>query len=252
MKALVFLISTVVPNIIVATNVIEGCAKLKEDDTLQSIPGKAFWIQLRDAYVESVGQDESTIDWIPSSSSKSDDSATEHLSGFMIPYEVKITPGKGRSVHTKQFVPKGTPVWNPKYGAYFRKQEKFESFLTKLTWEQACDALQWCFAINECVAINEKAGYEVDCKYDDYDIIVGCSLDESSMINHGSLELGESNMSFDVELQASVALRDIQAGEELIEDYDEYDDDLEWFDNLIRKGWGDKTWSQDSFRTKEL
>jgi len=247
MKALVFLIGTVVPNIIVATNVIEGCAKLKEDDnTLQSIPGKAFWIQLRDAYVESVGQDESTIDWIPSSSSKSD-SATEHFSGFMTPYEVKITPGKGRSVHTKQFVPKGTPIWNPKYSAYFhgdRKQEKFENFLTKLTWEQSCDALQWCFAINEC--------YGVDCEYDDYDIIVGCSLDENSMINHGSLELGESNISFDEELQVTVALRDIQAGEELIEDYDEYDEDLEWFDNLTRKGWGDKIWSQESFRTKEL
>ena len=246
MKVLLFLISTVVPNISVAAFAIEGCAELKErnaatgnDDTLQSPPDQAFWIKVRDAYVESVGQDESTIDWTPSSSKN--DSGTEHLSGFMIPIEVKITPGKGRSVHTKHFVPKGTPVWGSKYFALFhseRSQEQFETFLTKLTWEESCDVLQWCFAW-------------IDDDYDGDDgPIVACSLDENSLMNHG--ELGESNIAYDHELHVDVALRDIQAGEELTEDYNEYDEDLEWFDNLARKAWGDKTWSQASSGTTEL
>jgi len=235
-----------------------GCERLKHrnavtgnDDTLQKPPSREFWIQLRDAYVSAVGENESTIDWplsrkTTTTKEPASNSATEHLSGFMIPYEVKITPGKGRSVHTKQFVPKGTPVWSPKYTAYFfgnRNQEQFENFLTKLTWEQSCDVLQWCYAADYDAADYEEEEESGDYDYDDYKL-VGCDLDEAAMINHGASISGEANIVQDKEKNAIVAMKDIHAGDELLQDYNDFDEDLEWFDNLASKAWGVDTWSQ--------
>ena len=223
-----------------------GCERLKQrnavtgmGDTLQKPPSREFWIQLRDAYVSSVGEVESTIDWTtPSSSSMSEDDSsgtTEHLSGFMIPYEVKISPGKGRSVHTKQFVPKGAPVWNPKYSGYLYNQEDFEIFLTKLTWEQSCDVLQWCYAVrykdDEGSGGNDNFG-------------VGCDLDEAAMINHAERASGEANTYYDSERDAIVAVKDLQAGDELLQDYNDFEEHLEWLDNLAHKAWGIDTSSQ--------
>lgn len=259
--ALFFIISAVVPNnissvAVVAAAAIEGCARLKQrdaasgrDDTVQSPPDDAFWAQMRDAYVTSVGDQKPAPNWLlPNATTTTGPSPG---SGMLVPCEVKITPGKGRSVHAKQFIPKGTPVWGDKFFGVFHGihgQEYFENFLTKLTWEQACDALQWCFAYDLSITYNLSEwdfGSGSESSDDDDYIGVGCMLDEASMINHGATALGEPNIFYDQERRELVALKDIQPGEEVVEDYNEFDHDLEWFDNLANKAWGGKAWAQE-------
>ena len=256
--------------------IVVGCEKLRNRP--QSIPDQQFWIQMRDAYVSVMGDSDdddeeedghsSTIDWPmkskpkPTSIEKEDDddknnndndmlsssSSSSILTGMEISYEIQILSQKGRSVITKQFVPKGTKVWNAKYHAMFlghNQQSQFKQFLSLLTWEQACDALQWCYAIYDGDYEDEENEDDDDEDDDDDEIGVACVLDEGSLFNHGNgdeANVGYHNPHTDDDV---IALRDIQIGEELVQDYDTFDEDLVWFENLIRIGWKDDEWTKE-------
>lgn len=99
----------------------------------------------------------------------------------------------------------------------------------------ACDVLQWAYA------------YENDYWGDDEEdesVTVGCDLDESSLLNHG--DKGVANVGYidpdDFVHAPIVALRNIEAGEELLEDYDVFDEELEWFDKLVDAKWSQILW----------
>lgn len=195
---------------------ISGCEKLR--DSPQIVPDRRYWTQVRDAYVATVGKDQSTlVSWPLDPSSP--------FSGFVVPIEVRVTTenGMGRGVYAAAPITKGSPVWNASYQAIFADETSFRNYLSSISWEQACDILQWAYA------------FELD---HDQKIGVGVCLDESSLFNHGNESV--ANVGYpDPTSSRCVALRDIDVGEELLQDYDSFEEDLEWFDDLVMVGWGD-------------
>lgn len=219
--------------------IIVGCERLRE--TPQQIPDGAYWVSLRDAYVDVVGEDYSTIRWPPPKEEA--ESNDVPFTGFVVPIEVRQTTHKGRGVYATKPIPKGASVWDDRYHAVFddNEEEEFKSLLQEVTWEQACDLLQWCY------------GYEYDANEskdeEDERITVGvaCCLDEGSLLNHGVK--GVANVGYrGKDDDNMVALVDIRAGEELIQDYGTFDESIEWFEDLIEDGWDlDEDDSEDLF-----
>ncbi|KAL3914882.1 MAG: hypothetical protein SGILL_005902 [Bacillariaceae sp.] len=130
--------------------------------------------------------------------------------GMQIPFHVKDDGPRGRSVYAAIDVPEGTKVWNPSKLASFEHPLEIVNFLHRLPHDLQCDVLLWAYPDAE----NEN---------------VGLALDEGTFINHAeSDELKNMDSS-------GYALRDIRAGEEILEDYTEFIGvkTLEWF-NIIR------------------
>lgn len=196
--------------------VISGCEKLLNSP--QKVPDRKYWSELRNAYVASVGKEHSTI-----SSSWPLAGDDPSFSGFVVPIEVRVTPEMGRGVYAAAPVPKGSSVWNDLYHAIFTNETSFRQFLSSIRWEQACDVLQWAYAF----------------EYDENNHVgVGCCLDEASLFNHANESL--ANVGYpDAEASRCVALRDIEEGEELLQDYGSFEEDLEWFEDLTAAAWGE-------------
>lgn len=228
--ALLFLTLALTRDSVANANVV-GCEKLREKP--QAVPDRTYWTQVRDAYVQAVRSERSTISWplssAATSSSHHDNNDHDKFSGMAVPIEVKITSEKGRGVYAaEQDIPKGTSVYlTSRYNAIFTEDDQaaFEKFLSILSWEQACDMLQWCY------------GYEYD---EEDDIGVACGLDEGSLFNHEKEEF--ANVGYptdhDDDVDHMIALRDIHAGEELVQDYETFDEGLAWFDELGAAAWG--------------
>lgn len=217
---------------------VRGCDELlKSTKGHQQLPSQQYWRELRDTYLDVVGTDQSTIFW-PRKNPE------QPFSGLSVEYtEIKYSPEHGRGVYATQFIPAGTIVWNDNYDAIFPSQCAFKTFLTQISWEQGCDALQWCWGENPAESIDD---YDSDGDYatdDGHSItlssVIGCSLDEGSFFNHspeGTNNIGNR----DDTSRECIALRDIQPGEELTQDYESFEDKwYDWFDDLIETAWGE-------------
>jgi len=155
--------------------------------------------------------------------------------GFKVPFEVVNVPGKGRGVFAKERIPRNTLIWQNSHYAEFRDEESLRLFLSAISsnFELSCDILQWA--------------YVADFYRGDYH--VGLDLDEGSYINHA--EDGKANIGCSAETLAKnpdvddpdcwgeYALRDIEAGEELVVDYTEFYQfgKLTWFDKMVSEAW---------------
>jgi hypothetical protein len=150
----------------------------------------------------------------------------QYDSGIDIDYEVKVGP-RGRGVFVAMNpVPKGKQVWKAasKYSyATFRKPEDMIDFLELLPHDWQCDILLWAYPNGKKARID---------------------LNEGSYINHAD----EPRL---VNLDDNCyAVRDIAVGEELLMDYSQFIEKLEWFDDLRAYAWNDHS-SKKSLGDKE-
>jgi SET domain len=139
----------------------------------------------------------------------------ECTSGINIYAEVKEGP-RGRGVFvTQEPVPKGTQAWRiagPFSFATFQRPEEMIAFLELLPHDLQCDVLLWAYPTDNKAHVD---------------------LDEGSFINHA-----EDPDLVNLDSQAR-AVRPISPGEELLMDYSEFIDELDWFDDLRAFAWND-------------
>ena len=161
-------------------------------DEVRPVHTPETWKKIRQTYIDVMGSEASIT--------------TEKLdgNGFQVPIEVKITEEKGRGVYAKEFIPKGTKVYDQHaYTAMFYTGERFRKFLELIDQDLACDVLIWAYV-----------EYKDELTKDQ--LILAFDMDEASFTN-GAVHRSEINVDVDY-----VAKRDIPPGEELIESYDDF------------------------------
>eukprot|EP00929_Paragymnodinium_shiwhaense_P052913 TRINITY_DN26490_c0_g1_i1.p1 TRINITY_DN26490_c0_g1~~TRINITY_DN26490_c0_g1_i1.p1 ORF type:complete len:258 (+),score=51.22 TRINITY_DN26490_c0_g1_i1:154-927(+) len=147
------------------------------------------------------------------------------VGGITVPHEIRTSPGRGRGVFVTAPVKSGTVVWKDSSTARFRNRRQLEKFLrivkTKLP-EVVCAIMHWLYA-----------EYARDGK-----LQMAFALDDGSFVNNAGR--GEKHnigcASEDLlseECDDSVALLDLSAGAELLDDYSTYNGRLKWFEDLV-------------------
>eukprot|EP00537_Pseudo-nitzschia_pungens_P005091 CAMPEP_0172369300 /NCGR_PEP_ID=MMETSP1060-20121228/31985_1 /TAXON_ID=37318 /ORGANISM="Pseudo-nitzschia pungens, Strain cf. cingulata" /LENGTH=296 /DNA_ID=CAMNT_0013094177 /DNA_START=285 /DNA_END=1175 /DNA_ORIENTATION=- len=163
------------------------------------------WRHLQDVYIE-------TVDHKDYSQRRE---THPSYTGFAVEVVVENEGHRGRSVYAAEPIRKGTKVWHSNHLVPFKTPRDLQSFLSKLDHDLQCDALLWAY-------IEKGEGY------------VSLALDPGSYINHGETE-NVINLDEDC-----YALRDIQMGEELLENYTEFigfgeEEGVEWYNQI--RGW---------------
>lgn len=173
-----------------------------------------MWMEVRRAYLYAVGSKKSSIGPEPSEED-----------GFVIPVEVRQAPGnKGRGLFATQDIPRGERIWNSSnQTAMFDNAEDYKTFLELLLSDVACDVIQWAYV------------YAISGNMRDTRICV--DLDDMTFVNqiiylHERLDAGclpEWEDRYPGGCEDNVfALRDIQADDEILVDYQEF---------AIQDGW---------------
>eukprot|EP00588_Corethron_pennatum_P011361 CAMPEP_0194267716 /NCGR_PEP_ID=MMETSP0169-20130528/2173_1 /TAXON_ID=218684 /ORGANISM="Corethron pennatum, Strain L29A3" /LENGTH=282 /DNA_ID=CAMNT_0039008665 /DNA_START=46 /DNA_END=894 /DNA_ORIENTATION=+ len=140
-----------------------------------------------------------------------EDAGVVGTDGFLFDYEVQNHPIRGRTIVTKQDLPRGARVWRGDWHCSFDEVE-FMSFLELLpSLAYQCEILLWAYVSNGHVSVE---------------------LDPGSFFNHAD----DKKM---VNVSPSSTKRFIQAGEELLMDYSTFIsyDALPWFDKLRANAW---------------
>lgn len=193
------------------------------------------WLDLRRKYQDAIAKGS------PSSESSLaegwDQAGSLGFANNMESLEVRNLPGKGRSLHATQIIPRGTKIWDNRYRAVFPNACTAKHFLNGLTDQQKCDAVFWGYTNN---FYGNGMQYMID-------------LDGHGYINHDSDNLNAIHH-FEGEMETDLypvprrllpwggylnkaspqwqsrnkpgayglyATRDIQVGEEILYDYDE-------------------------------
>jgi len=152
------------------------------------IHDKSTWKFLQDTYYDTVNN----------SNGYSYNKRLSQSSGFMVDIIVKDDGYRGRSVYANQFIKKGTKIWNSIHLVSFKTSKQLKTFLSAINnHDLQCDALLWAY-------VEKGEGY------------VSLALDDGSFVNHG-----ESTDVINLDKDC-VAVRDIQIGEELLENYTEF------------------------------
>jgi SET domain-containing protein len=129
--------------------------------------------------------------------------------GFQIPYEVRHTIDRGNGLFTAESLSKGTLIWRlvPKANALvFRGETELRAYLATLSSDdERRDFVDHTFHYAGCVIY---------------------ILDDGKLMNHDQTPNVISDQGGNV-----YALRDIQAGEELLENYGSYEHP-KWYYNL--------------------
>ncbi|KAG7347646.1 SET methyltransferase domain containing protein [Nitzschia inconspicua] len=145
-------------------------------------------------------------------------------SGFQVPVEIKYMKKIGRGVFAKESIPRGQLVWKSINTAEFIRPQDYRDFLRALPQNLACDVIIWAYT--RMISREQKQTFKV-C----------VDLDEGSFVNHSrnrlraNMELGIGRLlrededeeitwyGCDLEFYAN---RDIEAGEEIRANYDEF------------------------------
>ncbi|CAB9525142.1 expressed unknown protein [Seminavis robusta] len=208
-----------------------GTADSQHPDALP-IPDESTWEMLVDAYKkakkESDKRDVALLERLTSS----------NRSGFHVDFEIRHIPGKGRGLFAAQDIPKGTCVSDDRTGR-FRTEQEWRDFLALLPHDLAKESVDW-------VGVDDYRSGEA----------VYIDLSESSLLNHGfsrrSLQWWERcfpcctwrKVTATVEgkyfdgMWHMVATRDLEAGEELLCDYNQcgnYNHNLPWYDVICQE-----------------
>jgi hypothetical protein len=189
-------------------------------------------------------------------------------SGFQVPVEVKqASVEKGRGVYASERIPKGSTVWLATQTIRFRQADHYRLFVASIQDELACDVMEWTYvmktenddglvdvnqnAYNDAVEYNNDDEYTSSTRESDdnhhhdpslYTICV--DLDEGALVNGVFSDNDVANIKGVPDVVTSenkneptttgkcnhklVALRDIQPGEELVCDYDDWQDHIGW------------------------
>lgn len=123
---------------------------------------------------------------------------------FKVRVYIKESPNKGHGVFSKDFIPKGTIVW-----------EFVEGFDIKVHKSQL-DRLDEV----QKEAVLKYFWREGDHLYSSCD----CSMFQNHSDDPNSVSFGDSQMA---------ASRDIQPGEEITVDYSDFDEDFETYENTL-------------------
>mmetsp|Transcript_15804 Transcript_15804/g.23264 ORF Transcript_15804/g.23264 Transcript_15804/m.23264 type:complete len:248 (+) Transcript_15804:151-894(+) len=181
--------------------VVTGCA---QSNYPKLIYNETTWKSLRRSYRKAV-EKKSTIN-------PDDD---DPRSGFRVPYEVRHSPIRGRSIFVTKPVKRGKLLWRGDYDAAFTSAVTLRRFLEMLPWELQCEILLWAYPVE---------GGEAHV-----------ALDAGSFVNHGEtieqINFGPNDR----------AVRDIDAGEEILMNYTEFIeyDSNSWFDDIRAAAWND-------------
>lgn len=196
---------------------------------IRPIHNESTWISLRDAYIATVGTQNSTLG---------------NNLGFKVPIEAKHTSYAGRGLFAKEDIAEGQVVWTgwKSNNARFKTAGAFRRFLSALNNDLVCDLLIWCYPF-----------YEDDD--DETSLTIACDLDEASFTNDENkydpefpekkynvknLGCDESNVDIEDECQFTLyALHDIKTGEELIASYAEFSEDGLWTKFGLNDVWFD-------------
>jgi len=209
---------------------------------------------MREIYVDTV-----TVD---AASFEVNNNASEAARAMHIPYSVDYIPKKGRGIISTEFIPKYTTVWSASDHAVFESQPHFKRFLERIGYDLACDVLMWAY-VEPCEIVdydklfNTTTGKLLNTTIsadDDVCFQVGVELGDASLINGVNVAQienvawctdfnvdGKTAIDCKGDTMGMIATRDIQPGEEILIDYDEFsfDNQLLWFDRLYDKAWDD-------------
>lgn len=118
---------------------------------------------------------------------------------FLVNTELRPSPIHGLGVFAAEFIPAGTIVWRFQPDFDFRVSEESVAALPELARQKLLHySAKW------------GGGYVI-------------SADDARFMNHSE----QANLKTLDEPDSDVAIRDIQVGEELLEDYREFDDTFE-------------------------
>ena len=224
-----------------------GCDNL----TIRPVHTPEIWIGMREAYISVVGPEKATVPSTTTSSlssselSESSESLKASLfkTAFQIPFEVRQSPGMGRGIYTLTDVKKGQLLYDFSQTAQYRDANEFAEFLRIITPHLACDVLMWSYVQDLSEGYTEKMSND----YGPFRIMT--DLDPGSFCNNGGTSKG--NMAWIITSPTSttstttnrktapiigrydtvksaplVALRDIEAGEELLCIYSQFSEGL--------------------------
>ena len=128
--------------------------------------------------------------------------------GFQIEYEIKNSPGRGCGIYTKEFIPQNTLIWKFQKGAnvrLFKGEEAVRFHLAAMSKDERIDWLTHVYMFD---------GY------------INEILDDGKMWNHS--EMPNTYSGYLGDWDSTYAKRNIEIGEELLDDYGAYEYS-EWF-----------------------
>mmetsp|Transcript_14943 Transcript_14943/g.30979 ORF Transcript_14943/g.30979 Transcript_14943/m.30979 type:complete len:269 (-) Transcript_14943:452-1258(-) len=178
----------------------------------RKIHDATVWRHLQETYIDTVDNTFSNI-------YEDAKEAWPSYSGFLVSVNVKDDGKRGRSIYAAEPIAEGTKVWKPVHLAQFHSPTELRTFLDELDHDLQCDALLWAY-------VEKGTSY------------VALALDPASFVNHGETE---DVVNLD---ENCVALRDIEMGEELLENYSEFigfdENEVEWFHRIRGVAWKEK------------
>ena len=179
---------------------------------------QSTWKFLQDTYYQTVDDNSNDDEY----SRRKKRLSKKPSGGFTVDVIVKDDGYRGRSVYANQFIQQGTKIWNSIHLVSFQTPKQFNSFLFNLdstsksrsnvrrglnqknnvhdninVHDLQCDILLWSY-------VEKGEGY------------VSLALDDGSFVNHG-----ETSDVINLDKDCS-AIRDIEIGEELLENYTEF------------------------------
>ena len=192
------------------------------------------WLDLRKKYQQALVKGGAA----PSSSSLAEGWDEPGTVGFSImeSLEIRTSPGKGRGMYATQMIPKGTKIWDSRYRAVFPNECSAKHFFAGLSNQLACDAMFWGYTNN---FYGNGLQYMFDLDGHGY---INHDSKDPNAIHHFEEEMDQDryaiarllpwggSLSNDPERWQArnrpgayglYALRDIQAGEEILYDYNE-------------------------------
>ena len=212
--------------------------------TTRPLHNESTWMLLRGAYQGVVGPQRSSI----ALTTKFDTTnSVNYHSGFHVPYYTGQVPrGVGRGVFSSLPIAKDTLVWTAETNsARFSTGAQFRQFLLSIPNDLACDVMIWSYCQyvdddddNDEEEDDEKEEEEEDIS--DMKLVIQCDLDDGSFVNTGDGtvyenyeeeedgELGAANIGMPEHLiglhkgENLYALRDIDAGEQILVNYGEF------------------------------
>lgn len=161
---------------------------------------------------------------------------------ILIPVRVgDAGPDKGRGVFATQDVKKYTLVHDTTNAAIFKDAHTWRNFVLSLPRDAACNFIEWCWVWNRPLQDESDEEDESGEK-----IIVHCAFDESSLLNAGDWnEISQTNVRCGSPPNKQegedwgpcrfhfYADRDIAAGEELLINYSDFEEDADVFSDTI-------------------
>jgi len=142
------------------------------------------------------------------------DREMDHLNdGFSVDIRAEQAQRKGRGIFANQPIKKGQLIWSTKRSARFEHGSQYRKFISMFKPDFACDLLEWSYV--------QDVGEEFE------DFVITVDLDEGCLCNGEDADTfasmgcdeGEA-MKFEGGCKTNYfALRDIEAGEEIICDY---------------------------------